>query len=72
MAAHARHDFDGAVKLLPVEAANVFGVAGTPAECRERLAEYLAVGLDEPIIEVSGTAEERKLALEVVRDVARR
>ena len=72
MAAHARHDFDGAVKLLPIEAANVFGVAGTPAECRERLAEYLAVGLDEPIIEVSGTAEDRKLALDVVRDVARR
>jgi 5,10-methylenetetrahydromethanopterin reductase len=72
MAAHARHDFDGAVSLMPVEAANVFGVAGTPAECRERLEQYLAVGLDEPIIEVSGGPEERTLALEVVRDMARR
>ena len=31
MASHARHDFDGAVRLLPVEAANIFAVAGTPA-----------------------------------------
>jgi 5,10-methylenetetrahydromethanopterin reductase len=72
IAAHARHDFDGAVKLLPVEAANVFAVAGTPTECRARLEEYLSVGLDEPVIEVSGNAEERKLALDVVREIARR
>jgi hypothetical protein len=30
------------------------------------------MGLDEPIIEVSGNAEERKLALNVVRDIVRR
>jgi 5,10-methylenetetrahydromethanopterin reductase len=72
MAAHARHDFDGAVRLLPLEAANVFAVAGTPTQCRTRLEEYLSVGLDEPIIEVSGNVEERKLALEVVSEIARR
>jgi len=68
----ARHDLDAAVKLLPGEAAQAFGVAGTPAECRDRLAEYLSIGLDEPIIEVSGNDEERALALEVVRQVAGR
>jgi 5,10-methylenetetrahydromethanopterin reductase len=72
IAAHARHDFDGAVKLLPIEAADAFAVAGTPAQCRDRLEAYLAAGLDEPIIEVTGNAEERKLALDVVRDIARR
>jgi 5,10-methylenetetrahydromethanopterin reductase len=72
IAAHARHDFDGAVELLPPEAANVFGVAGTPTQCRARLEEYLSMGLDEPVIEVSGNAEERKLALDVVREIARR
>jgi 5,10-methylenetetrahydromethanopterin reductase len=72
IAAHARHDFDAAVKLLPAEAANAFAVAGTPSECRARLEEYLSVGLDEPVIEVSGNAEERKLALDVVREIARR
>jgi 5,10-methylenetetrahydromethanopterin reductase len=72
MACHARHDFDAAVQLLPAEAANVFAVAGTPAQCCARLEDYLAVGLDEPIIEVSGNREERRLALDLVRDVARR
>jgi alkanesulfonate monooxygenase SsuD/methylene tetrahydromethanopterin reductase-like flavin-dependent oxidoreductase (luciferase family) len=60
------------VRLLPVEAANVFAVAGTPDECRARLDEYLAAGLDEPIIEVSGSAEERMLALDIVRELADR
>jgi 5,10-methylenetetrahydromethanopterin reductase len=72
IAAHARHDFDGAVRLMPPQAANVFGAAGTPSECRARLEQYLAIGLDEPIIEVSGTAEERRLALDLVRDLAQR
>ena len=68
----ARHDLEAAVRLLPAEAANVFAVAGTPGECRARLEQYLAVGLDEPIIEVSGTAEERALALDIVRELASR
>ena len=68
----ARHDFDAAVRLLPQEAASIFAVAGTPSQCRDRLDDYLAIGLDEPVIEISGNVEERKLALEVVREVARR
>jgi 5,10-methylenetetrahydromethanopterin reductase len=68
----AQHDLDAATRLIPPEAANIFAVAGTPDECGERLAEYLAVGLDEPVIEVTGTDEERALALEVVREVAAR
>ena len=67
----ARHDLDAATRLLPEEAARAFGVAGTPAECRARLAEYLAIGLDEPIVEISGTGEERMLALDVVRETVR-
>jgi 5,10-methylenetetrahydromethanopterin reductase len=72
IAAHARHDFEGAVRLLPIEAANVFAAAGTPEECRERLQQYLAMGVDEPIIEISGSREERRLALDVVREIAQR
>lgn len=69
IAACSRRDLDAAVALLPEQAASTFGVAGTPRECRDRLQEYLSVGLDEPIIEVSGSAEARRLALEVVRDL---
>jgi len=66
----ARGDLDGATQLIPDEATGLFAVAGTPAQCRDGLAEYLAEGLDEPIVEVSGTAKERALALEVVRGIA--
>jgi len=69
MAAHARRDPDAAVALLPEAAASAFGVAGTPKECRERLQDYLSAGLDEPIIEISGTGEARRLALDLVREV---
>jgi 5,10-methylenetetrahydromethanopterin reductase len=68
----ADHNLDAAARLMPPEAANVFAAAGTPDECGARLAEYLAFGLDEPVIEVTGTAEERSLALDVVREVAGR
>ena len=71
MDAHARHDFEGAVRLLPQAAATVFAAAGTPAECRDRLEQYLAIGFDEPIVEIAGDAEERKLALDVLREISR-
>ncbi len=71
IAAVARRDLDGAAALLPDEAASAFGVAGTPRECRDRLRDYLSVGLDDPVIEMSSeSAEARRLALEVVREVA--
>jgi 5,10-methylenetetrahydromethanopterin reductase len=68
--AQARHDLDAAVALLPPEAADVFAVAGTPDACRARLAQYLSIGLDELILEISGDAAERALALELIRELA--
>jgi 5,10-methylenetetrahydromethanopterin reductase len=65
-------DLDAATRLLPEKAASVFGVAGTPDECGELLQRYLSIGLTEPVIEVSGQGEDRKLALEVLRDLANR
>ncbi len=70
MASFAGHDPEGALAYLPEEAATTFAVAGTPRECRDRLAAYLAAGLDEPIIEVTGTVEQRRLALQVIREVS--
>ena len=68
MALVKKRDLPGAAKLVPEEAVRQFSVAGTPEQCREGLAAYIDAGVDEPIIEVSGTAEERRLALDVIRD----
>jgi 5,10-methylenetetrahydromethanopterin reductase len=70
MAAVARRDLDAAVAMLPDAAASAFACAGTPRECHERLQEYLSIGLDEAVIEISGDAQGRKLALDVIRNVA--
>lgn len=61
-------ELEEAAKLIPAEAVAQFSVAGTPDACRAGLQAYVDAGVDEPIIEVTGTPEERRLALEVIRD----
>ena len=63
----AARDMDRAATHVPDEAIDAFGVAGTIADCRNSLEAYLATGLQEPVIQVSGTAEEKSLALDVIR-----
>jgi 5,10-methylenetetrahydromethanopterin reductase len=72
MDANARHDLDAATELLPDAAVSAFACAGTPLQCHERLQEYLSIGLDEAVIEISGDADGRRLALDVIRDLAAR
>ena len=57
-----------AAQLVPLEAVQKFTVAGTPEECRDGLQAYIEAGVEEPVIEVSGTEEEKTLALEVIRE----
>ena len=64
----AARDLDRAATLVPDEAVDAFGVAGTPAECAKALEAYMAAGLQEPVIQVSGSDEEKTLALEVIRE----
>ncbi len=63
-----KRDLQGAAKLVPEEAVQQFSVAGTPEQCRDGLQAYIDAGVDEPVIEVSGTAEEKALALDVIRE----
>ena len=66
IAAIARRDFEAASALVPDAAIEAFGVAGTPGECRDGLERYLAAGLDETILHISGTPENRALALDLI------
>ena len=66
----AKRDMDTAKSLVPDEAVEAFAVGGTPASCRARLEQYLAAGVTEPVIEISGSAENRVLALDILRDFA--
>ena len=64
----AARDLDKAATFVPDEAVEAFGVAGTPLECAKMLDAYIAAGLQEPVIQVSGSNEEKALALQVIRE----
>jgi 5,10-methylenetetrahydromethanopterin reductase len=63
-----RRELDKAAQLIPPDAVPQFTVAGTPKQCRDQLQAYIDAGVDEPVIEVSGGAEEKRLALDVIRE----
>ena len=70
MDAAGRRDLAAAAALIPDEAVEAFCVGGTPADCRAGLARYVEAGVEEPILQISGTAENKALALELVAEFA--
>ena len=70
MDAVGRRDLPAAAATIPDEAIEAFCVGGTPAECRDGLARYIGAGIEEPILQISGTAENKALALDLVREFA--
>jgi 5,10-methylenetetrahydromethanopterin reductase len=71
IAAIARRDLAAASALVPDEAVEAFGIAGTPEHASRRLREFLDAGLDEPVLGILGSAENCALALDVIREFAR-
>jgi 5,10-methylenetetrahydromethanopterin reductase len=70
IAAIARRDITGAAALVPDEAVEAFGIAGTPEHCSKRLRDFVDAGIDEPVLGLLGSAEDCALALDVVREFA--
>ncbi|HEY7248191.1 MAG TPA: LLM class flavin-dependent oxidoreductase [Xanthobacteraceae bacterium] len=70
IAAISRRDIAAAAALVPDAAVEAFGIAGTPQHCRKRLADFIEAGLDEPVLGILGSAENCRLALDVMREFA--
>jgi alkanesulfonate monooxygenase SsuD/methylene tetrahydromethanopterin reductase-like flavin-dependent oxidoreductase (luciferase family) len=67
-AAWQKGDREGAAKLVPDELIQALGVAGTPAECRERIEDYRQSGIALPIIfPVAGGADSKQQVMETLR-----
>ena len=64
-----RRDMGAAARLVPDEAVEAFAVGGTLAQCRERLRAYVDAGIEEPVLCILGGAEERGLALSLLREL---
>lgn len=70
MEAVGRRDLPAAAAMIPDDAIEAFCVGGTPADCRRLLAGYLDAGIEEPILQISGTPDNKALALDLVREFA--
>jgi len=68
IAAIARRDIAGAAALVPDEAVEAFGIAGTPQHCTKRLHDFIDAGINEPVLGLLGSAENCLLALGVMRE----
>ena len=68
-AAIGRRDWEGAKKLISDEVVFAHSITGTPSECRRRLEEFVAQGLDLPILLPMGTQEARKKVIELARQM---
>ena len=62
-------DIAGAAALVPDEAVEAFGIAGTPEHCAGRLRDFVEAGLQEPVLGLLGNAESCRLGLEVMREL---
>ena len=67
----ARRDMETAAKLIPDEAVEAFAVCGTPEDCKRRIAEYRAVGIDEIVLLIVGDTDGEAAALDLIRALSR-
>ena len=65
-AAWARGDRDGAVRAVSDRMIDATSIAGTPAQCRERLEAYRASGIDVPILSPYARGSGAKARFEAV------
>jgi 5,10-methylenetetrahydromethanopterin reductase len=68
IAAIARRDIGGATVLVPDDAVEAFGIAGTPQHAGKCLRDFIEAGIDEPVLGILGSAENCLLALDVMRE----
>jgi len=66
----ARRDMREATRLVPEEAVEAFACGGTLADCRRRLEEYVAAGIEEIVLVLVGTDAGREKPLSLVRELA--
>jgi len=69
IAAIARRDIAGAAALVPDEAVEAFGIAGTPQHCAKRLHDFIDAGINEPVLGLLGSAQNCLLALDVMQEL---
>ena len=70
VAAVARRDIAAATALIPDEAIEAFGIAGTRQECRDALLSFIEHGIEEPVLSLIGEPPHHLMALDVLRELS--
>jgi 5,10-methylenetetrahydromethanopterin reductase len=65
--AMGRRDFAAAARLVPDDAVETFGVAGTVQECCDRLRAFGEAGLQDAVLLLAGSLEDQRYGLQVLR-----
>jgi 5,10-methylenetetrahydromethanopterin reductase len=69
IAAIGRRDLDAATRLVPDEAVEAFGAAGTVRECCDRLRAFEDAGINELVLNLCGDAHDRQYEFDVIREL---
>jgi len=67
--AASRRDWAAAKRHITDEVVHAYAVAGTPDACRQRLRDYLEVGLTLPVLFPVGEERHRRLVLDIARGI---
>lgn len=69
-ASMARRDMVEAARLVPEEAVAAFACGGTLADCRQRLEQYVAAGIEEPVLVLVGDDANREKPLALLKELS--
>ena len=67
IAAISKRDLDGAARLVSDEAVDAFGIAGDVRTCCDKLQAFVDAGIKEPVLLLSGDAQDQRKSLDVIR-----
>jgi 5,10-methylenetetrahydromethanopterin reductase len=69
-AAVAKRDWEAAKQFISDEIVHAHSIAGTPADCRKQLENFVAGGLSLPILLPTGTQPARRQVVQMARELA--
>jgi 5,10-methylenetetrahydromethanopterin reductase len=69
-AAVAKRDWEAAKQFISDEIVRAHSIAGTPADCRKQLENFVAGGLSLPILLPTGTQQARRQVIQMARELA--
>jgi 5,10-methylenetetrahydromethanopterin reductase len=69
IAAMSKRDYDAAARLVPDDAVEAFGVAGTVRQCCDKLQAFADAGLEDVVLFMAGEPADHRIGLSVINEL---